>query len=211
MADDRFSSLQQLDAQAPVLRCDRKNSVAALTALAANFNAAVGPDGGFPVLERAAGGLRLRGVLALNELEHVLGVSLLDALCSRLITDGRLSPPLRQPTSRTSPMRLASSALVLRPGPAPPFTPSSRPSRPTSQSYRNATRSTSRRTWTRSIPTAFPALRVKPRLILFFLLTGTPHDPAALAARTRPAAVCQARRPLTRLPQRAGSLRRHDQ
>jgi hypothetical protein len=67
------SPSSQLDVQAPIIRSDRENSVASLTTLAANFNAAVGPDGGFPVLERSAGGLRLRGVLALNELEHVLG------------------------------------------------------------------------------------------------------------------------------------------
>lgn len=63
----------QNDAHAPVLRCDRDNTVAALTSLAVGFNTTVGPDGGFPILEQAAGGLRLKGILALNELEHVLG------------------------------------------------------------------------------------------------------------------------------------------
>lgn len=75
----RWGLLQVSDVNNPqvaVIRCDKVNSVRDLTQLAVKFNTEVGPDGGFPVLEKVVGGLRLRGVLALNDLEHLLGSSL---------------------------------------------------------------------------------------------------------------------------------------
>jgi hypothetical protein len=205
------SPSSQLDAQAPIIRSDRDNSVASLTTLAANFNAAVGPDGGFPVLERSAGGLRLRGVLALNELEHVLGALPEEVSPLALTLTTRFCfPRVLQPTFRTSPTRPASSALVLRPNRVLPSTQIYRPSLPMSLSRRDATRSTSRRTWTRCSRCSLASSRRAVKLILD-PHAGASHHPAALAPRARAAALRQARRAIAHLSERAGPLRRHDQ
>lgn len=64
--------LFQADSAADVIRCDRDNTVSSLTTKLVRICRAGGHDGGFPVVEKEAGGLRLRGIIAVNELEHAL-------------------------------------------------------------------------------------------------------------------------------------------
>ncbi|KAL7415855.1 chloride channel [Mrakia frigida] len=71
----RWGALQVVDAAdsaADVIRCDRDNTVSSLTTKLVRICRAGGHDGGFPVVEKEAGGLRLRGIIAVNELEHAL-------------------------------------------------------------------------------------------------------------------------------------------
>ena len=66
----------QADSTADVIRCDRESTVGSLTAKLVRICRAGGHDGGFPVVEKEAGGLRLRGIIAVNELQHALGTSI---------------------------------------------------------------------------------------------------------------------------------------
>lgn len=62
----------QADTNADIIRADRANTVTSLTSKLIRICRAGGHDGGFPVVEKEAGGLRLRGVIAVNEMEHAL-------------------------------------------------------------------------------------------------------------------------------------------
>jgi hypothetical protein len=60
--------------EAETIRADKRNTVSDLTEKVLHAISAGGHDASFPVVVKDAGGLRLQGVISVNELEHCLGV-----------------------------------------------------------------------------------------------------------------------------------------